>query len=198
MAITAGVGADLTLDEYAARTSTIERAATEGEVEAALVGLPEDQGEARRVDHGRWLVGLFGGSEQRGRWRLSSRLRIIALLGGVRLDLGNAQPEAAESVITVLAFLGGVDLIAPPGLPIELSGISLVGGKSDKRPSAPRLPGAPLLRVRALAVLGAVGIKHSKPPRRKLSDVIRGPRNEPSPIKRQAPPGSQSSPAARE
>jgi hypothetical protein len=119
---------------------------------------------------------------------LGRRLRIIAFLGGVKVDLGNAQPEASASVITVVSVLAGVDLLAPPGLPIELSGISLLGGKSDKRPAGRPVRGAPLIRVRALAVLGGVGIKARKAPRRRLIDVMRRRRPEPPDIEQK---GSQ-------
>lgn len=182
------IGAGLTLGEYAERAGAIERAATNAELDATVVGLAQGEVKADAHDHARWLVGIFGGSEQRGRWRLGNRLRIVALMGGVKLDLGNAQPEASESLITVLALLGGVDLIAPPGLPIELSGISLLGGKSDKRPSGPPLAGAPVIRVRAFAVLGGVGIKQPKSPRGRLTDRIRKGRAEPSNSAGQSPP----------
>jgi hypothetical protein len=106
-----------------------------------------------------WLVGVLGGSEERGRWRLGRRLSILAIFGGVKLDLGQAQIEAAEPSIVVFAFFGGVEIAAPPGLPIALSGFSLLGGKSDERPPGPPLPGARPIRVRAYAVLGGVTIK---------------------------------------
>jgi hypothetical protein len=57
----------------------------------------------------------------------------VALLGGVTVDLGMAQLEASESVITVVAILDGAGIIAPPGVTIQLSGVSLFGGKGDKR-----------------------------------------------------------------
>jgi hypothetical protein len=183
------IGADLTFDEYAERAAAIEQAATQAELDATLAGLPADRAPADAAGHGRWLVGAFGGAEERGRWRLGRRLQIVAFLGGVKVDLGNAQPEASESVITVVSILGGVDLLAPRGLPIELSGISLLGGKSDKRSSGSPVRGAPLIRVRALAVLGGVGIKDRKPPRRRLIDVIRRRRPQSSDTERAGPQG---------
>jgi hypothetical protein len=162
----------LTLDEYAERAAAVEQAASVEELEAAVQGLPEERAAAPPVRHARWLVGVFGGTEQRGRWRLSSRLRIIALLGGVSLDLGQAQPEASESLITVFAFLGGVEIVAPPGVTIELSGFSLLGGKSDERSAGPPLPASPVIRLRVFAVLGGLKVKR-RSPRRNLLDVIR-------------------------
>ena len=162
----------LTLDEYAERAVAVEQAASVDELDAAVRGLPEQTVAATEARAGRWLVGVFGGTEQRGRWRLSSRLRIVAALGGVTLDIGLAEPEAPESLITVVAVLGGVEIIAPPGVSIQLSGFSLLGGKSDERSGGPPLPGAPLVRVRCITLLGGVKVKE-RPPRRNLLEVIR-------------------------
>jgi hypothetical protein len=103
----------------------------------------------------------------------------VALFGGAKVDLGTAQLEAPESVITAIAVFGGADIIAPPGIPIQLSGFSLLGGKSDKRAGGPPLPGSPLVRVRAVAILGGVTVK-DRPQRRKLLDVIRARRSKPT------------------
>jgi hypothetical protein len=155
----------LTLDEYAERAVALEQAATVEELSAAVRGLPEEITAATSGRSARWLVGLFGGTEQRGRWRLSSHLRIVAVFGGVTLDLGAAQPEAPESLITVVAVLGGAEIIAPPGVSIQLSGFSLLGGKSDERSGGPPLPGSPLIRVRCVTFLGGVKVKDRAPRR---------------------------------
>jgi len=122
--------------------------------ESGVVGKPDGTRPLRS-----WLIGVFGGAEERGRWRLGRRLSILAIFGGVKLDLGQAQIEAPEPRIVIFAFLGGVEISAPPGLPIALSGFSLLGGKSDERPPAPPLPDARPVRVQAWAVLGGVKIK---------------------------------------
>jgi hypothetical protein len=105
------------------------------------------------TNRARWLVAVFGGTEQSGSWRLGRHVRIVAVLGGAKVTLGTAELEAPESFITVVAFLGGADILAPPGISIQLSGFSLLGGKSDKRAGGPPLPGSPLIRVRAFAAL---------------------------------------------
>lgn len=155
-------GGGLTLGEYAERAEAIDRAGSDEERDAALAGLLE-QAAAPPARGGRWLVNVFGGSEQRGRWRLARRLRIVALLGGTKLDLAGAQVEGPVSVITVFAFMGGAELLAPLGVPIQFSGLSLFGGKSDERAAGPPLPGAPLIRLRVIAVLGGVTVKPSAP-----------------------------------
>ena len=166
---------NLTLDEYAERAAALEQAGSVEEIDAALTGLRADAAAVPAASHRHWLVAALGGAEQSGRWRLSKHMWVVAVLGGAKLDLGAAEIEAPESVITVIAALGGVDILAPPGLTIQLSGISLFGGKSDKRDEAPPLPGSPLIHVRAFSIFGGVGVK-GRPRRRGLTGILgRGP-----------------------
>lgn len=154
-------GGELTLGEYAATAAAIEAATTPEQLEAALAPVAHEP-PTPVPTRGRTLVGVFGGTEQRGRWRLPRRLRILAVFGGVSADLGSAQVEAPISTITVLAALGGVSLTAPTGVSVQLSGASLLGGKSDKRPVGPPLPGSPIVHVRAYTLLGGVSIEQAK------------------------------------
>jgi hypothetical protein len=165
------VNGGLTLDEYAERAVAVEEAATATEIDAVMPGLPAETG-VPRGRRARWIVAVFGGTEQRGRWRLSSRLWVVVALGGATLDLGAAQPEASESVITVVAVLGGAEILVPRGVSVQLSGFSLFGGKGDKRAGGPPLPGSPLVRVRAFTLFGGITIKDNAP-RRNLLDLIR-------------------------
>lgn len=139
----------LTLDEYAERLSAGEEPPPP----------PPGPVTARRP---RVIVAVFGGTDQKGRWRLGRHLWIVAVLGGATLDIGQAEPEAPESVITVLALLGGVELRAPAGVPVQLTGLSLFGGKSDDRPPGPRLPGCPVVHVRGFCILGGVKVTERK------------------------------------
>jgi hypothetical protein len=172
-------GGNLTLGEYAERAEAIEQAATADEIDAAAQGLPGEVADAAPARLGRWIVAVLGGTEQRGRWRLGRRLWVVAVLGGAKLDLSTAQPESGESVITVIAILGGADIIAPRGVPVQMSGVALLGGKSDKRAGGPPLPGAPLVRVRAFTFLGGISIKEPTT-RRNLLELIRSRRSKPA------------------
>lgn len=154
-------GGELTLDEYAETAAAIEAATDPEQLQQATARIAHEPPTPVPTP-GRTLVGVFGGTDQRGRWRLPRRLRILAVFGGVSADLGSAQVEAPISTITVFAALGGVSLTAPPGVSVQLSGASLLGGKADKRPVGPPLPGSPLIHVRAYTLLGGVSIERAK------------------------------------
>lgn len=154
-------GGELTLAEYADCAAAIAAATTPAELDAATAPVAHEPPTPVPTP-GRTLVGVFGGTDQRGRWRLPRRLRILAVFGGVNADLDSAQVETPISTITVLAVFGGVSLTAPPGVSIQLSGASLLGGKSDKRPVGPPLPGSPVIHVRAFTLLGGVSVERPK------------------------------------
>jgi len=52
---------------------------------------------------------LAGG--RRGRWRLGDHLRVVAIFTVRTLNLGAAQPEAPELVVTVVTAFGGASII---------------------------------------------------------------------------------------
>jgi hypothetical protein len=153
----------LTLGEYALRATAIQQAATVDEVQTAIRGLPAEPAGGAPARLGRWIVAFFGGTRQEGRWRLGKRLWVLAAFRGVRLDLSAAEAQAPASAITVIAILGGTDILAPPSVSVELSGLSLPGGKADRRASGVPLPGSPVILVRAFSFFGGVAIKEAAP-----------------------------------
>lgn len=179
----------LTLEELSERVGLALRARKAAELERALAGLPElalggeaafageagiatqragaatpaaPRAPARRVT--RWAVAIMGGSDHRGRFRLSGQMNALSLMGGVTIDLRNAEIEGAEVVINALVVMGGVDVIVPEGIDVDLTGIPIMGGKELRLADVPVIPGSPLVRVRALCLMGGVTVR-SKPAR---------------------------------
>jgi hypothetical protein len=153
----------LTLGEYAERVGALEEARTDDQIGVAMRGVPEETAVPPAHRMPRWIIALLGGTAQRGRWRLGKRVFVVAALGGATLDLSAAQVEAPESTIIIVTILGGADIVAPPGVAVELSGLALLGGKADKRAAGRPLPGSPVVRVRAFTFLGGVAIKGPEP-----------------------------------
>jgi len=169
----------LTLEEYTEGAIAVEQAAGADELEAAVRGAPEEAAGAPAARRPRWLVSVFVGGGRRGRWRLPEHLRVVAVFTVRTLDLGAAQPEAPESLITVVTAFGGASIIVPQGVPIQLSGFALFGGRNDKRAELSPLPGSPVIRTRAFSLFGGVRVE-DRPPRRNPIDVIRASRAKPT------------------
>ena len=49
-------------------------------------------------------------------------------------------------------------MLAPDGIEVEVTGFTLMGDKEVRLAPVPRVPGTPLIRVRAYAVMGDVTV----------------------------------------
>jgi class 3 adenylate cyclase len=159
----------LTLDEFAERAGEVFAARTRDELDRAVRDLPveapsttpaptpapaADRAEGRPGR--RRFVAIMGGSRSRGRWRAAESITAFAFWGGVTIDLRKALIESPTLDITAWAIMGGVDVIVPEGIPVELDGFVLMGGASDHTRSGRQIDGAPLVRVRARGLWGGV------------------------------------------
>ena len=83
----------------------------------------------------------------------------MGVMGRCELDFREAQLGAGVTEVRVLAFMGGVKIIAPPDVQVESSGVGIIGrfGISNRyRP--PAYPDAPVLRVTGLAFMGGASV----------------------------------------
>jgi len=105
-----------------------------------------------------WSFALMSGSTRRGRWAIGSKHTAIAVMGGVDLDLRDAELESREVTIWAFTLMGGIEVVVPDDCAVDASGLGLMGGfdEADNAPVAP--PGAPVVRVRGLAVMGGIEV----------------------------------------
>jgi class 3 adenylate cyclase len=169
-----GAGA-LTLDEFAKRAGDVWAAPTSMELDAIVADLPDLStpaaaadtpaivGETRRRKARKWVVAIMSGSNRQGRWRVGGQLNAICVMGGAEIDLREAEFDEGELHITAIAIMGGVSVIVPEGIDVDLGGIAIMGGKDAKLAPVPLLPGAPRVRVTAICVMGGVDVRSKKP-----------------------------------
>src|SRR5580700_7200916 len=74
------------------------------------------------------VMAIFGGVERHGPWRVPSHMQASAVFGGMSLDFREAVFSPGVTEVNVTAFMGGVQLIVPPGLSVEVSGTAVLGG----------------------------------------------------------------------
>jgi|SRR6185312_3167148 len=105
------------------------------------------------------VYAIFGGVDRRGSWTVPRRWRVRAIFGGGQLDLREARFPTGVIDLEVKAVFGGVQIIVPPGLAVEVSGTAIMGGFSNvnRAPVHPD-PEAPLLRIRGTAIMGGVDV----------------------------------------
>ena len=162
----------LDLDELEERLESAFAAKTYGELAPLVRDLPsggsalDDTGSARPavpryedLPSPSVSVAVMGGVERHGAWALGERHTALALMGGVEIDLRQAALPA-ESIITAVAVMGGVTITVDQYTRVDADGIVIMGGFGEVRPRvAPVIgPGAPVVRVRGLALMGAVEV----------------------------------------
>jgi hypothetical protein len=168
----------LTFDELAQRTELAYDATTGAELQRLVADLPDTTREAAVVvkprKQRRWSIALLAGCDRRGRWRPAPRSVAVAVMGGVKLDMRDATIEGDELVITAFALMGGVDIVVPEGIEVDLGGFALMGSNEHKPGDAPVRPGTPVVAVRAFSLMGSVTVKARRAGESELAALVRG------------------------
>ena len=110
------------------------------------------------------MFAVFGGVQRSGTWTVPRKLRVTAAMGGVQLDLREARFPPGGVDIHVRAVFGGIDIIVPPGLAVQMHGSAILGGfaQVDRSPASPD-PEAPMVRVHGVAIMGGVDVRMMLP-----------------------------------
>lgn len=153
----------LTLDELEDRLGHLYTAKTLVETEAVVADLQSRP--ASTVDTGaaagpKRSVAVMSGVDRRGDWTVPPRHRVLAFWGGAKIDLRYARLTSARSRISAFAIMGGIEVIAPEDITVEVGGTGLMGGfraaRRSRRQAAP--PGAPVVTISGLAFWGSVKV----------------------------------------
>lgn len=104
---------------------------------------------------------IWWGSQHRPLTQDFRGAQLSVLMGGVDLDLRNAQ-IVERATVRAFAMWGGIDIKVPPNWRVEITGLPLLGGW-ENRTKAPADPLAPVLVVRAIVLMGGVDVKSKAP-----------------------------------
>lgn len=87
---------------------------------------------------------------------------LVAVMGGIDVDLTRARIANGPAVIDVFAFWGGIDIRVPEDWSVTVRGIPLLGGFDDKTNRGPLAGAAPRqeLIVKGLAIMGGIDVKN--------------------------------------
>jgi hypothetical protein len=160
----------LTMDEFSGRLDLAYAARTRGELDPLLRDLPDSApaaGGTTVASSGsqgagtRWNVSPIGGIRHRGHWRVPRHTVAVTLIGGVDVDLSEAELAAPEVMITKVSVIGGVSVRVPPGMRVEVSNFSILGGRNVNL-GGPLAPTAPVLHIRSFSIIGGVNVRQSR------------------------------------
>jgi hypothetical protein len=104
------------------------------------------------------IVAVLSGAERTGRWLIEPQTNVVAVLGGVDLDLRQAVLSRREVTINIVAIMGGVNLTVPPGVRVVNSIAAILGGTSLP-PDDTLDPDAPVIRLTGFALSGGVSVQ---------------------------------------
>jgi Domain of unknown function (DUF1707)/Cell wall-active antibiotics response 4TMS YvqF len=155
----------LTLEEFAGRIERAYDAKTRDDLEELTRDLPEASAATagvparRRKPASRWIVSVMSGTEKRGRWRLGRDTKVVCVMGGAELDLRHAELEDLDSTITVVAVMGGAEIIVPEGVDVDVGGFAFMGGKEFRPGKTVPPPSAPSVRIKAYALMGGIEVR---------------------------------------
>jgi hypothetical protein len=162
----------LDITEFEARLDLAHRASTAKDLDALLADLqapaevrPAAQDAPRRSNplretarDSRTLFAFMGGVERRGQWAPARKNLVIAIMGGAELDFREVEMPAGETEVYIICMMGGAEIIVPPELAVDASGVAIMGGFAHA--AAPRRlePGSAVLRINGLCIMGGVDI----------------------------------------
>ncbi|SOD02066.1 Cell wall-active antibiotics response 4TMS YvqF [bacterium JGI 053] len=106
------------------------------------------------------ILAVMGGAERKGAWTPPQHLHVVTVMGGAHLDFREARFSPGVTDVTCFVLMGGVEIIVPPGVHVELNGFALMGGFGQHGGrELPSDPNAPVLRIGGVAVMGGVDLQ---------------------------------------
>ncbi len=166
------------LEEFEGLLDAVNRCSTVGELRELLSKLPPVESsepatdmiparggapvvvDADRVRPHGFLISILGATNRSGRWIPARKNFAFGVLGGISLDFREALLGSGITDVNLLAVLGGIEIIVPPEMAVEVDGMAALGGFEYGTDTPLRSnPDLPTLRVRGLAVLGGVNVE---------------------------------------
>ncbi|MCD9141546.1 DUF1707 domain-containing protein [Streptomyces albireticuli] len=162
----------LDMEEFEQRLDAAYKARTRGELEPLVRDLPApgSVAPAPAVTTGPWrdriggtgtskvAVGVWGGFHRKGGWTVPRKFTAFTMWGGGEIDLREARFEDGEIVIRCFALMGGMSVVVPKDLDVQVSGVGIMGGFGDEA-TGPGTPGSPRVRITGLAIWGGVSVE---------------------------------------
>ncbi len=157
-----------TLDELTPITADLPNAqGTVAHRAPSTVGAPH--GLIGGVPGSTTSVAVMSGAGRKGNWVVPRQHNSFAFCGGVDIDLRNARFAEQHTTITAVAIMGGIDIVVPDDIRVEVTGIGFMGAfdSHGEAPADPD-PNGPVVTINGFAFWGGVTVKRR--PRKRPPD----------------------------
>jgi hypothetical protein len=116
-------------------------------------------------------IAVISGASRKGSWVVPPQLNSFAFWGGVDIDLRQARFAEKHSTITAVAIMGGINIIVPDDVNVEVTGVGFMGAFEfeDRAHTPPASPTAPTIKITGLAFWGGVVVKRK--PRKDIPEL---------------------------
>ncbi|ANN20605.1 hypothetical protein SD37_36805 [Amycolatopsis orientalis] len=177
----------ITINELEERLTTVYAAKTVGDLKPVTADLPRSS-TAIQPSASRALglpddrigghpgsgasIAVLSGASRKGSWVVPPQHNSFAFWGGAELDLRHARFAEKHSTITAVAIMGGIDIIVPDDINVDVTGIGFMGAfELEDRAGTPAAPPtAPTVKITGLAFWGGVVVKR-KPRKRDTPEL---------------------------
>lgn len=152
---------ELSYERFLSTLDLTLAASTQGELEAAFTALPSVvhlSPASRRLGRPVVIEARMSSLDLGPGFQLGSDTSVVASVGSVWLDLTAANWDAREVDLRLQATTGSIDVIVPRGVAVQLVQAK---GQVVLEDLAPPVPGAPVLRIDAIARTGQIRLTHS-------------------------------------
>ena len=156
---------------YAAKTYADLTAVTRdlpGPAQAPSAVQPAMAGRIGGTPRSKFSVAILSGARRMGRWVVPRNYVGVAVMGGIELDLREAQFSEPEVTIHAYTLMGGIEITVPEDVDVDVSGFAFMGG-FDHNASGPGVPGAPRVRILGFALMGGVDVRRK--PQKAIKDA---------------------------
>jgi len=156
---------------YAAKTYADLTAVTRdlpGPAQAPSAVQPAMAGRIGGTPRSKFSVAIMSGARRMGRWVVPRNYVGVAVMGGIELDLREAQFSEPEVTIHAYTLMGGIEITVPEDVDVDVSGFAFMGG-FDHNASGPGVPGAPRVRILGFALMGGVDVRRK--PQKAIKDA---------------------------
>jgi hypothetical protein len=147
--------------EFDQRMRTAMGARTRADLEPLFADLPVTSASAAPSDRspappatssGRFQLAYKNHLRRGGRWRVPGRYTSVIYKGGGVLDLRAAELESPVTTIRALAYKSTIEIVVPPGVRVEMSGVGVSSELDDDGPG----PKDAVVHVRGFAYKGLI------------------------------------------
>jgi hypothetical protein len=107
-------------------------------------------------------IAILSGANRGGSWIVPRKLTAFAFWGGSVIDLREARFASQVTVIRATAIMGGVQVLVPEGVRVEVTGLGIMGGYNESGTKPAVGANAPVVRIRGLAFWGGVVVRHMR------------------------------------